>query len=106
VEEEARMLKTLSSQLHFVRDIQKVNTEGVAPLRAIRDETSAAEKEQEINMAALKEALAQEDIIGKHYRRIRRRTDKVDARDAEDWDVLGHAERKFGKYFVVDSARP
>src|SRR3954454_3409908 len=37
--EEAEMLKTLHSQLHFVRDIQSVDTEGVEPLQSIRDET-------------------------------------------------------------------
>ncbi|KAF2803606.1 uncharacterized protein BDZ99DRAFT_167589 [Mytilinidion resinicola] len=104
-EEETKMLDTLSSQLHFVREIQEVDTQGVQPLRAIRDETSAAGKEQEITMETLKDALAQEDIIGKHHKRIRRRTDKIDAKDAEDWDVLGYAERKSGKYFVVDSGK-
>ncbi|KAF2497828.1 hypothetical protein BU16DRAFT_326346 [Lophium mytilinum] len=104
-EEEAKMLDTLSSQLHFVREIQEVDTKGVEPLRAIRDETSAAEKEQEINLDTLKDALAKEDVIGKHHKRIRRRTDKIDAKDVEDWEVLGYAERKSGKYFVVDSGK-
>lgn len=99
------MLKTLTSQLHFVREIQQVNTEGVPPLRALRDETTAAEKEQEISMDTLKEALAQEEVIGKHHKRIRRKTGPVNAKDAEDWDVLGYAERKAGKYFVVDSGK-
>lgn len=99
------MLKTLSSQLHFVREIQQVGTQGVPPLRALRDETMAAEKEQEISMNTLKEALAREEVIGKHHKRIRRKIDLVDAKDAEDWDVLGYAERKSGKYFVVDSGK-
>src|SRR4030081_3089495 len=33
-EEEAEMLKTLHSQLHFVRDIQSVITDGVEPLQS------------------------------------------------------------------------
>jgi hypothetical protein len=99
------MLKTLSSQLHFVREIQQVDTQGVPPLRALRDETIAAEKEREISMDTLKEALAREEVIGKHHKRIRRKTNPVGAKDAEDWDVLGYAERKSGKYFVVDSGK-
>ena len=99
------MLKTLSSQLHFVREIQQVDTQGVPPLRALRDETIAAEKEQEISMDSLKEALAREEVIGKHHKRIRRKTDPVNAKDAEHWNVLGYAERKSGKYFVVDSGK-
>ena len=43
--EEAKMLSTLSSQLHFVKDIQSVDTTGVEPLRSLRDETAEGEKE-------------------------------------------------------------
>ncbi|EON64561.1 hypothetical protein W97_03794 [Coniosporium apollinis CBS 100218] len=103
-EEEAKMLKTLSSQLHFVKEIQRVDTAGVAPLRAIRDETAAAEKEIEINMASMADALAQEEVLGKHHKRIRRKEKAlVNMKGAEDWDVLGYAQCRSGKYFVVDS---
>lgn len=105
-EEEEKMLSTLSAQLHFVGEIQQVDTEGVKPLRAIRDETETAEKEQTITLETLKDALAQEKVIGKHHKRIQRDTTPVDASDVEDWDVLGAAERKAGKYFVVESERP
>ena len=47
-EQEQKMLDTLAAQLHFVGKIQEVDTTGVKPLRAIRDETMAAEKEQMI----------------------------------------------------------
>ncbi|KAL0258761.1 hypothetical protein SLS55_006264 [Diplodia seriata] len=103
--EEARMLKTLRSQLHFVRAIQEVNTEGVPPLRAIRDETRTAEDQTKISLRSLKEALDQEEVRGKHYKRIERKEGPVDTKGAEDWDVLAHAERKAGKYFVVDSGK-
>ncbi|OJD31806.1 uncharacterized protein BKCO1_4400067 [Diplodia corticola] len=103
--EEARMLKTLRSQLHFVRAIQEVNTEGVSPLRAIRDETRAVEDETKISLHSLKEALDQEVVRGKHYKRIERKEGPVDTKGAEDWDVLAHAERKVGRYFVVDSGK-
>ncbi|PVI03231.1 hypothetical protein DM02DRAFT_640805 [Periconia macrospinosa] len=106
-EEEAKMLDTLSAQLHFVGEIQQVDTKDVTPLRAIRDETKAAEKEQTITLETLKDAFAQEKVIGKHHKRIQRDTTiPIDASDVEDWDVLGSAERKVGKYFVVDSERP
>lgn len=104
-EEEARMLKTLRSQLHFVRAIQEVDTKDVPPLRAIRDETDAAEEEIKISLGSLKEALAEEEVRGKHFKRIQRKEGPVDTAGAEDWDVLGHAERKTGKYFVVDSGK-
>lgn len=104
-EQEARILRDLRAQLHFVKEIQKVDTTGVAPLGSIKDETAAGEKEIEINMNTLKDALEQEQIIGKYHKRIRRRRDMIhDAKEAEDWNVLGQAPRKVGRFFVVESA--
>jgi Asp-tRNA(Asn)/Glu-tRNA(Gln) amidotransferase C subunit len=100
------MLDTLAAQLHFVGKIQEVDTEGVEPLRAIRDETAAAEEEHTIKLATLADALASENLIGTHYKRIQRNATPVNAADAEDWDILSSAERKAGKYFVVESERP
>lgn len=105
-EQEQKMLDTLAAQLHFVGKIQEVDTTGIEPLRAIRDETAAAEAEHTITLETLKDALASEKVIGTHYKRIQRDTTPVDTKDAEDWDVLGSAERKAGKYFVVESERP
>ncbi|KAF3048170.1 hypothetical protein E8E12_011025 [Didymella heteroderae] len=105
-EQEQKMLDTLAAQLHFVGEIQRVDTTGIKPLRAIRDETRAAEEEQTIGLDTLKEALAKEKTIGKWHRRIQRDTTPVDAKSVEDWDVLGSAEKKAGKYFVVESERP
>ena len=105
-EEETKMLDTLAAQLHFVGQIQQVDTTEVEPLRAIRDETAVAEKEQTITLDTLKEALAQEEIVGKHYKRIQRNPNPVDATDVEKWGVLGSAKRKVGNYFVVESERP
>ncbi|KAI0459006.1 hypothetical protein F5B21DRAFT_375119 [Xylaria acuta] len=70
--EESQMLATLSSQLHFVRAIQGVDTAGVAPLRVIRDETASGLREQTIGLAELRHALEAEDVVG-HARRPRRR---------------------------------
>ncbi|CAI6268165.1 unnamed protein product [Periconia digitata] len=105
-EDEAKMLDTLSAQLHFVGEIQQVDTKDVKPLRAIRDETEAAEREQTITLETLKDAFAKEQVVGKHHKRIQRDTTPIDAKDVEDWDVLGAAERKVGTYFVVESERP
>ncbi|KAF1929185.1 uncharacterized protein M421DRAFT_60812 [Didymella exigua CBS 183.55] len=104
--QEQKMLDTLAAQLHFVGEIQRVDTTGVRPLRAIRDETKRAEEEQTIGLGTLKEALAREKTVGEWHRRIQRDATPVDAKDAEDWDVLGSAEKKAGKYFVVESEGP
>ena len=88
-----------------MREIQSVDTKGVEPLRSIRDETREAEKEIEINMEDLKEAFAREEKVGR-MGRVRRRKDlPVDTKGAEDWDVLGHATRRVGRYFVVESGK-
>lgn len=100
------MLDTLAAQLHFVGEIQRVDTTGVKPLQAIRDETKVSQREQTIGSDTLEEALAKEKVIGKWHRRIQRDTTPVNAKDVEDWDVLGSAEKKVGKYFVVESERP
>ncbi|KAI1118173.1 hypothetical protein F5Y14DRAFT_300173 [Nemania sp. NC0429] len=71
-DEEAQMLATLSSQLRFVRAIQSVDTSGVAPLRAIRDETALGLREQTVGLAELRDALESEVVVG-HARRPRRR---------------------------------
>ncbi|KAF2198756.1 hypothetical protein GQ43DRAFT_144690 [Delitschia confertaspora ATCC 74209] len=104
-DEESRMLETLSAQLHFVGEIQQVDTTGVTPLPAIRDETVAAEESQVITLEGLRDALGQEEVVGKHYKRIKRKSGSVDAKDVDGWDVLGQAERKVGRYFVVESER-
>ncbi|KAI9820770.1 MAG: hypothetical protein M1827_005140 [Pycnora praestabilis] len=105
LEEESNMLRTLDSQLHFVREIQNVDTAGIEPLQSIRDETQEAEKENEITVEQLKEAFAKEEVIGSRRRIKRRRDLPVDTKGAEDWDVLGQASKKVGRYFVVDSEK-
>ncbi|KAH7192351.1 uncharacterized protein B0J16DRAFT_380241 [Fusarium flagelliforme] len=102
IDEEA-MINTLQSQLQFVRAVQKVDTTGVEPLRAIRDETSEARQEVTIGLADLQEALGKEVRIG-HYQRARRVREKVDS-DAEKWDALSTASKTAGRYFVVESGK-
>lgn len=108
-EEEASMLETLASQLHFVRAIQSVDTTGVEALRAIRDETAAGMREQTIGLDALRGSLEKEDVVGRARRPRRRRElsedEKEAARQVEKWDVLGGASIKAGRYFVVRSRK-
>lgn len=105
-EEEKSMMSTLAAQLHFVKEMQKVNTTGVEPLRAIRDETLQAEKEQEITLDTLSDAMAQEEVVGKFYRRIRRKPDLAKPnRQPDHWDPLQHSQKKSGKFFVVNSSK-
>ncbi|KAI2632030.1 hypothetical protein GGR54DRAFT_14381 [Hypoxylon sp. NC1633] len=109
-EEESQMLSVLESQLHFVRAIREVDTVGVDPLRAIRDETTQGMHEQTIGLEQLKDELAREDVIG-HARRPRRRRG-IDQRkenlnpEANSWDVLGGANETAGRYFVVRTGSP
>jgi hypothetical protein len=101
------MRRTLSSQLHFVQDIQKVDTEGVEPLRSISDVTSDALREREVTLTDLKEAFEDEEVV---EFRDRTRWKKRDVREVvdvvqegvESWDVLRLASRTEGRYYVVD----
>ena len=102
------MLRTLAAQLHFVRQIQAVDTSDVEPLRAIRDETAEADAEREIGMESegVREALEREEVVGKHFKRLRRRDEddrEVRDRPDEEWKPLEATKRRRGHYFVVDS---
>jgi Asp-tRNA(Asn)/Glu-tRNA(Gln) amidotransferase C subunit len=105
--EEASMLKTLSSQLHFLSAVRGVDTSGVTPLRALRDETVTAEREQEITVEKLRDHLAKEQVVGEWYVRVRRRKDELveDRVTPKDWKPLEQAERASGKFFAVDGAK-
>ncbi|GAB7365280.1 hypothetical protein MBLNU230_g6361t1 [Neophaeotheca triangularis] len=102
-QEEQQMLATLSSQLHFVRSIQEVDTTDVQPLRSLRDETKQGERETELGLDALREALGKEEVRGKYHKRIRRI--RGSNGEHEQWDVLGGAEKKVGRSFVVDGGK-
>ena len=64
-EEEQSMLRTLESQIHFVQEMQRVDTTGVEPLRSIRDESPAAVKEATFGHEQLKDAFAKERVSGR-----------------------------------------
>ncbi|TKX23197.1 putative Glu-tRNAGln amidotransferase C subunit [Elsinoe australis] len=107
-EAEASLLSTLAQQLHFVRQIQKVDTTGVEPLRAIRDETAAAVEEGMVESRKLRRSLEKEEVRGTYAPRRRRRREEVGKRSAGEegeWDVLGNAERRVGRYFVVEKEK-
>ena len=96
------MLQTLQSQIHFVKEIQKVDTTGVEPLRAIREETAEAIEEQTIKLSDLKEHLDAEVVVGRNGRIRRMATDDPEARAAEDWDPFSMSDgKRMGKYFYV-----
>lgn len=105
LEEENRMLSTLQSQLHFVRAIQSVDTAGVEPLRSLRDETEQGKKEAEVGLEEMRAALEGEEVRGKWHRRIRRRKESKGGDTAKVWDPLAMAERKTGRYFVVEGGK-
>jgi len=100
---QSSLLRTLHAQLHFVRDIQRVNTSGIEPLSSIRDETTEGIKECTITCETVWQALKTEETVGKCRRPRRRRGEKVDVKGVEDWDVLGCAGETAGRYFVVRS---
>nr|POE90616.1 hypothetical protein CFP56_60229 [Quercus suber] len=102
---ETQLLATLTAQLAFVRQIQAVDTRNVSPLCSLRDESDAGEREECARVEAeVRAALAQEDVRGTFHRRIRRREGEEQSKAAE-WEVLGAAERKVGRYFVVEGGR-
>lgn len=101
------MLETLESQIHFVKEVQKVDTTGVEPLVAIRDETAEAIQEQTITLDKLKPYLDQEERIGNNGT-IRRRKITEMITDS-GWDPFelgdGKETRKRGKYFFVKKGK-
>lgn len=103
-QEEAKMLETLSAQLHLVKEIQTIDTAGVEPFRGLRDETAQGEHEAELGLTAMQNALAKEEIRGKHHRRIRRMRDDGSP-EYDEWDALATAERQVGRYFVVEGGK-
>lgn len=106
-EDEQSMLNTLESQIHFVKDIQRVDTTGVEPLRSIRDESAAAVQETTIGIEHLQAAMAKEQVIGRRKRIQRVPGDKNTRPDGSIWDgnALGAASRTKGRYFVVDTGK-
>lgn len=100
------MLQTLESQIHFVKEMQQVDTTGVDPLRSIRDETPSAVKETTIGLDQLRDAMGMERVSGRSNRIERVHGEKNTRPDGDTWDgnALGSASKTKGKYFVVETA--
>ena len=107
--EETEMTRTLSSQIHFVKAMQGIKTDGVAPLRALREEHTVAQEEKTVRLADLQHELGAEKHIGRNGK-VRRvpgsESEEVKSKilEAEDWDPfkMSVAEKKnIGKYFFV-----
>lgn len=101
--EEAGMIKDLQSQLRFVQTIQKVNTEGVKPLQSIRDETKIAEAENKITVQSLQDEFDKEVVVGRRGRITKEEALINNLEEVENWDPLGQAPKKMGRYFVVET---
>jgi Asp-tRNA(Asn)/Glu-tRNA(Gln) amidotransferase C subunit len=105
-EEEEKMLRTLSDQLHFVRAVQAADTTGVEPLRALRDESEEDEcLEEKRVMKECEAAFEKEEILGQWHKRIRRRRDELPSKideAIENWQPVNASARKSGKYFLVE----
>jgi Asp-tRNA(Asn)/Glu-tRNA(Gln) amidotransferase C subunit len=102
---ETKLLKTLQAQIHFVKEIQRVDTTGIEPLRAIRDETREAIEEETVTLSDLQPFLDKEEKYGRNGR-LRRRKDVDDHGDenAQTWDPFRMSEdrsKQHGRYFVV-----
>lgn len=104
--EEDKMLKTLESQIHFVKEVQSIDTTDVIPLRRICNESVEAQEETTIHLDDLKETLAKERTVGRNRRIERIPSEQPHIPDEGIWDgnALGSASRTMGKYFVVQSS--
>lgn len=101
------MLKTLESQIHFVKEIQTVNTTNVDPLVAIRDETADGIQEQAVTLEKMQPYLDREERVGQNGT-IRRRKSAEKIQDS-GWDPFnlgeGSESRLKGRYFFVKKAK-
>ncbi|EEH11518.1 DUF726 domain-containing protein [Histoplasma capsulatum G186AR] len=98
-EEEEEMLKTLESQIHFVKKVQGIDTTGVTPLRSISDESEEAQEENKISLKTLEASLKQERYIGRSRRIQRTRSERSTNPDDEVWDgdALKPASKTMGR---------
>ena len=103
-QEEAKMIETLQSQLHFVRAVRNVDTTGIEPLYVIRDETEEGMQAMRFGLEDLKEELDKEEIVG-FARRIRKKPETAIAQEGETVDILKLAPNKIGRYVVVNTKK-
>ena len=108
--EESSLLSSLRTHLHFVRHIQTIDTHGVEPLRAIRDESDEYIKSRrgtvELADPEIKWILAQERSVGRWGRIVingegEERPQGPDGEGVEgDGEGVGVGERVKGRYEV------
>ena len=98
------MLETLRRQVHFVKQVQGVDTEGVEPLVCIRDETAEYAETNTLGLAQLKPWLDQEAVDRNGTVRSRKPTRTW----WRTWDVFklgidcgSGYPRTQGRYFVL-----
>jgi Asp-tRNA(Asn)/Glu-tRNA(Gln) amidotransferase C subunit len=110
--EEDEMIRTLQSQLHFVRAVRGVDTAGVEPLQGIRDESPEAREENEITLESMRAELDREEVVRGRSRRIRRKDEILDGEASKaykmggvEFDPLERAGRTAGRFIVVETGR-
>ncbi|KAI5306531.1 TIM23 complex component [Ascosphaera pollenicola] len=108
--EEEKLLRDLESQIRFVKEMQSVDTSdaSITPLRAIRDETASAAKENEIGLSGeITQALSRENYVGRARRIERSRPERNPLPDGKTWDgnALRYANKTAGRFFVVQGSR-
>lgn len=103
------MLADLQSQLQFVRAIQEVDTGGVEPLVALRDETEEGVKEGTIGLEEMRGELAKDEVVGMRGRIVRRKSAGGNGEGGKerggDLDLLAQAPKRLGQYVVVDTMK-
>lgn len=122
------MLQTLESQIHFVKEIQSVDTSGVAPLRSIRDETEIGQRKATVGLEDVESTLGLEKRVGmmqkirrtkggeptypdgrevRSGKKVNKKSSSVeqDAQAGDNWDgnALQAASKREESYFVVRS---
>ncbi|KAI9893858.1 MAG: hypothetical protein M1814_005411 [Vezdaea aestivalis] len=101
--EEQRMLATLRTQLQFVRDLQGVDTEGVEPLVCLRDETEEGIRELTYTAENMREHIEAHKKQGRRGWVKTAGAGEERKKDSdEEWDVLGQAPRRQGRFFLVE----
>ena len=98
------MLETLRRQVHFVKQVQSVETEGVEPLVCIRDETAEYAESNTLGLEQMRPWLEREDVDRNRTVRMRKTMKKW----WRTWDVFKLGKdcgltfpRTQGRYFVV-----
>ncbi|KEF57704.1 uncharacterized protein A1O9_05622 [Exophiala aquamarina CBS 119918] len=118
--EEEEMLSTLRAQVHFVKEIQKVDTTGVQPLVSIRDETRDNVWASMMTEEKLEEFFKQEEKVGVNGTIRRRQKQNIPlvgnrGAEAKAHDIVdkpfsmsrGDSEqgRRIGQYFYVKRSK-